>query len=437
MRIYKENNRGRVASVWTVAISDQHGNRRKFAGFPDKATTQELGRKLEKLVAARISGRGLDAELTAWLEHVPDSLTKRLVYLGVLEAASAEAVRPLLITEKGKRCGGAKTVRIIGGHLFAYQRYMQGKEFTTGHIQTVISYCANLIESRGFLYPTDISTSGIETTLAEKRRSGASARTANAVLAAIKSFCNWLVREGCLASNPAARIGKMNIKADRRRPRRALTIDEVESLLAVTETGQRHHRLSGYERALVYRLALSTGLRYNEIRTLSVSDFTLDGDLPGVCVRAENEKAGRGERLPLQQTLASNLSACFKQSSDLLFGSRRAAFPGLWKQHGVKMLRQDLEAAGIDWRPDGKGEVLDFHSLRHTFGTMLAQSGVHPKVAQELMRHSSIDLTMNLYTHTVLADRAKATSALPDFCSQQGQVIKHMQSQTQDQAGVA
>ena len=61
------------------------------------------------------------------------------------------------------------------------------------------------------------------------------------------------------------------------------------------------------------------------------------------------------------------------------------------------------------------GETVDFHSLRHTFGTMLAKRGVHPKVAQDLMRHSTINLTMNLYTHTILDDRAKATEGLLDL----------------------
>ena len=67
------------------------------------------------------------------------------------------------------------------------------------------------------------------------------------------------------------------------------------------------------------------------------------------------------------------------------------------------MLRRDLQAAGIPYR-DEEGRVLDFHSLRHTFGTNLARAGVAPKVAQELMRHSDINLTMMTYTHVGLYD---------------------------------
>jgi hypothetical protein len=58
---------------------------------------------------------------------------------------------------------------------------------------------------------------------------------------------------------------------------------------------------------------------------------------------------------------------------------------------------------------------LDFHALRHTFLTNLARSGVHPKVAQALARHSTITLTMDRYTHTVLEDQVKALAKLPDL----------------------
>lgn len=59
----------------------------------------------------------------------------------------------------------------------------------------------------------------------------------------------------------------------------------------------------------------------------------------------------------------------------------------------ARMLRQDLEAIGIEQK-DSAGRIADFHTLRHTFVTMLARSGVHPNVAQKLARHSSIGLTM-------------------------------------------
>jgi integrase len=56
---------------------------------------------------------------------------------------------------------------------------------------------------------------------------------------------------------------------------------------------------------------------------------------------------------------------------------------------------------------------MDFHALRHTFLTHLAASGVHPKVAQVLARHSTIVLTMGHYTHMQALDVAGDLEKLP------------------------
>ena len=58
---------------------------------------------------------------------------------------------------------------------------------------------------------------------------------------------------------------------------------------------------------------------------------------------------------------------------------------------------------------------MDFHALRLTFGTNLVLSGAHPRVVQELMRHSDIRLTMKLYTDASKLPMREAVAALPWF----------------------
>ena len=77
-----------------------------------------------------------------------------------------------------------------------------------------------------------------------------------------------------------------------------------------------------------------------------------------------------------------------------------------------KMIRADLEAAGIPYR-DSAGRVADMHALRHTAGTFLKNKGVHPKAIQAFMRHSTITLTMDRYTHVGIRDQGAVLEALP------------------------
>ncbi len=93
----------------------------------------------------------------------------------------------------------------------------------------------------------------------------------------------------------------------------------------------------------------------------------------------------------------------------------------------VRILDRDLVAAGIarrvevspgKWKidtRDERGRTVDVHALRHTFGTLLSKGGVSPRTAQAAMRHSSIDLTMNVYTDPNHLDVARAVEARPSL----------------------
>jgi len=56
-----------------------------------------------------------------------------------------------------------------------------------------------------------------------------------------------------------------------------------------------------------------------------------------------------------------------------------------------------------------------FHDLRHTAATLMLSRGVHPKVASEMLGHSTIAITLDLYSHvtpTIQRDAADAVDAL-------------------------
>ncbi len=158
---------------------------------------------------------------------------------------------------------------------------------------------------------------------------------------------------------------------------------------------------------MLYRVALETGLRWSELRSLTPASFSLNKVPPTVRVEAGYSKHRREDVLPLRPETARDLLVYLSNKLPMA-----PAFP-MWRERGAKMLRVDLEAAGIP--PINEGGVVDFHSLRHMFISALAQSGVHPKTAQSLARHSTITLTMDCYSHTVLEDLSAALQKLPDL----------------------
>lgn len=54
--------------------------------------------------------------------------------------------------------------------------------------------------------------------------------------------------------------------------------------------------------------------------------------------------------------------------------------------------------------------VIRLHDLRHTHATLALAAGIHPKVVQERLGHSSVTMTLDLYSHAVPAMQADAAS---------------------------
>ena len=158
---------------------------------------------------------------------------------------------------------------------------------------------------------------------------------------------------------------------------------------------------------MAYRIAVGTGLRANEIRTLTPESFDLDGEPPSVTVEAAYSKHRRQDVQPMPRGLAEALRPWL---ADKPAGEPVLRLP----EKVVEAVRVDLRAAGIPYR-DASGRVCDFHSLRHTCVSAVVRSGASPKVAQVLARHLPPMLTLGVYAHLGIADTAPTLAALPSL----------------------
>jgi integrase len=180
---------------------------------------------------------------------------------------------------------------------------------------------------------------------------------------------------------------------------------------------------------MLYRVAVGTGFRANELRSLTPESFDVDADPPTVTVQAAYSKHRRKDVQPIRCDLADLLGPWLeaKQSGRPVFSSM--------PDKTAKMMRKDLAGAKTKWveevkspeaqKPrldadfleyrDSAGRVADFHALRHTYVSRLVRSGANVKVAQELARHSTPILTLGRYAHVEVLDQTKALDALPSI----------------------
>lgn len=224
------------------------------------------------------------------------------------------------------------------------------------------------------------------------RDTGKAARSRNAYREVLVAFCSWCCETHRLTSNPFLAFPVANVDADPRRPRRAFTDAELGRLLEATE-----RRSPG--RALAYRIMALTGLRVGELRSLRVCDY----DGASLHLAARDAKNGAAAALPVRSDLRTRL--------DAWCAGRDASAPLIeLPKKLTRRLDGDMAAAGI--AKTAGGRTLDVHSLRKTFGTALARAGVPPRVSMQLMRHSSMHLTMKLYTDPTLLATAEAVEKL-------------------------
>jgi len=437
MRVFQDQYQGgdgktRTAESWSVKLTDHKGVLRQIAtGQRDKKTAEAVGRSLERLVRCRVSGEPLDPVTAKWLEDISPRLRATLGKFGLLDAARIAALRPL--TEHIDGIDGEP----------GWKQYLISKGNTPLHIDRFTKCVHQALEGSGATYWSDISVTRIMTWLNGQRadefnaagkrtRRGIGAASANRFVTALKGFGRWMQREGRVSDTPLEGLRKLNAKIDKRRPRRALDVNELRWLLEATRKGPTRAKMSGPERVMLYRVATETGLRANELRNLTRLSFQLDGNYPTVTGQASFSKRRRDDVLPLRHDTAAELREFFgdkpptakafnmpDDSSDVvrrLFRPDLAAARRRWIiAAATPEEREQREASYTLCYVDAAGRYADFHALRHTTGTLLVAGGANPKTVQSLMRHSDINLTMSLYTHTVVSQEAAAIAALPSF----------------------
>jgi integrase len=208
----------------------------------------------------------------------------------------------------------------LAEHFDAYREHLRASGATEKHIKECRHYLDRLAADCAFTRLADLKAEVFERWLAQRIAEGMSARSRNAYREAIVAFCNWAVDKDRLASNAFAKVAKANVKADPRRPRRAM--DETE-LVKVLDAAQRRpllddaardrpeiwerRKLIGRERALIYKTLVLTGLRKGELASLTVGQLDLDGPVAYAALDAADEKNREGTPIPIRRDLATDL----------------------------------------------------------------------------------------------------------------------------------
>jgi len=391
----RKRDRQRKNASWFIAYSDENGVRRTVKGCPDKAATEGIARKLETDAQERRRGV-IDSKAESYRDHAARPLSDHLAdWVNALEAKGATPKHVELFAGRARRV----VALLLGAKLADIEPAKNAKRVDIPKAE------AKLTEWVGTARLPDLTADRVQGALATLRYEGRALATCNHHRAAIKAFSRWCCDARRAKEDSLRGVTGFNVKEDRRHDRRTVSLDDLHRLIEATQSGPEVMGMTGPARALCYRLAVATGLRYSEIASIRPESF--DWNAPSVTVAACYTKNGDPATLPIPNDLADDLAAFVAT-----LPSGKQVFP-LPDEKGAKMLRVDLEAAGIPYR-DAAGLVFDFHSLRCQTATLADAAGVSPRVVQKMMRHSTLELT-GRYTRPRAVDIEAAAGMLPSL----------------------
>ncbi len=225
-------------------------------------------------------------------------------------------------------------------------------------------------------------------------------------LSAVRQFYKFLVAEGLVAEDPAARL--IGPKLSRSLPR-TLSVAEVDKLL--DRAGKRGTGMFGREKARALRLhclvemLYATGMRVSEL--VGLPRNVLKGDARVLTIVG---KGGRQRLVPLNTSARAALDRYLALGEDPEDGiSTMLKTKWLFPSHGEgghftrQRLAQELKELAIEAGIDP--ERVSPHVLRHAFASHLLDRGADLRAVQQLLGHADISTT-EIYTH-VLEERLK------------------------------
>jgi integrase len=261
------------------------------------------------------------------------------------------------------------------------------------------------------LQPAHISTAYAKA-LASGRRDGTgglSARTVTHMHRVLRQALQQALRWQLLARNPADAVKPPKVE------RKQMNVLDTDATADLIEAAR------GTPLFIPIMLGVRCGLRRGEVVALHWRNVDLErGQISVVAsaeqtdqgVREKEPKNGKGRTIVLSATEVEELrSHRVRQAQSLLALGVRLTDDHhvVAREDGQALQPRSLTHAFVKF-VRLHGFQIRLHDLRHSHATHMLAAGIHPKIAQERLGHSSVGITLDLYSHVLPGMQAEAVS---------------------------
>lgn len=237
-----------------------------------------------------------------------------------------------------------------------------------------------------------VDSNHIRRFLAELKRQSLSSRSIQRVLSSLRSFYNFLLREGIVEQNPAKVVQAP--KAEKRLPS-TLDVDQLAGLLDTPNTDTP----TAIRDQAIMELFYSSGLRLSELAALNLQDLDMADSLIYV-----TGKGNKSRVVPIGNKAIASIKAWLHCRNELTVINDRALFLSRQgKRLGARSIQQRIKHWG---KQKGISDHIHPHRLRHAFASHMLEASGDLRAVQELLGHADISTTQ-VYTHVDFQHLAK------------------------------
>ena len=384
---------------WYAVYRDATGRRlKKSTGLTSKSKALEIARTLEK--AAREAQR----------QRLTEARTREL--LGeVLQTVSGDDLQIF-------------TVEQWFEHFVAQKQKSRADKTAARHGQMMREFL-EFLDSRARINIAAITSKDVAAFRDHRRSRGLAPSTVNLDVTILSAAFNAAWKQGHISVNPCAAIEPLKEKTQRKS---TFTPEQVTALLKAVEemqfAGAHGATLDKKSNEALRRdwqglilTAFYTGARLGDCANLRWRNVDLVSEIK--TLRFEQGKTQREIVSVIHEALEDFLLSLSAPKSDEAF-----LFPSLAQRNISplsKMFNKIMEAARIEQRvirarnEDGSGRsvnALSFHSLRHSFSSLLANAGIAEETRMALTGHTTRQMQQH-YTHRELQILRDAVAVLP------------------------
>jgi len=268
------------------------------------------------------------------------------------------------------------------------------------YLSDLAHFCSFLASAGGNQRVDQIDLLTLRAYLATLKKMGLSKTTVARKLATLRSFFQYLTREGWVDQNPARWI--TTPKKENRLPT-CLTVDEAQRLMGCPTVGagskaallepappQKKAQRTLRDTAILETF-YSTGIRISELISLTKGDIDFQTGLVRVFGKGRKERVvpiGEKALTVLQEYLCKGVSQRAPTGGDVLFCNTK----------GNPMTTRTVHRIVKRYMSQIDRPSFSPHTLRHTFATHLLEGGANLRSVQEMLGHTSLSTTQR-YTH--------------------------------------